>query len=148
MIDPPDPEPTFPDVPLSDVRVLLEHYLGRAAIAMRPIPSYTDTIVVEARRGNDTVILKASDPEGLDPSRIVLEAWACEQARTAGVPAPVVLSVDASCSRFPTPYFVMEKVPGQPLEKLALPVEERRAYLHQMGAIGVTAGWAIRSGIS
>lgn len=67
-------------------------------------------MVIEAQVGDTAVIFKAADPQGLDPSRVGLVEWVCDRVRAAGIPAPAVLALDTSCSLFPTPYFLMEKM--------------------------------------
>lgn len=129
----PDPSPTFPDVDLAELGALLRQHLGRAPQSLTPVPTYTDTIVVEARVGDTRVIFKAADPAGSDPSRISLEAWAYGRVRSAGVPSPAVLALDDSSVTFPAPYMIMERVDGEALSKVRLSIDERRSYLRQFG---------------
>ena len=66
-----------------------------------------DTIVYEASSGDRSVAFKAVEPEGRDADGIAAETWACERADKAGVPAPAVLEVDTSHSKFPSSFFVV-----------------------------------------
>lgn len=61
-----------------------------------------------------------------------IEAWACERARSLGVPAPEVISLDTAA---PVPHLVLSKVVGAPLNdnRLALEVAARGA--RQAGAM-------------
>jgi aminoglycoside phosphotransferase (APT) family kinase protein len=106
---------------------------GARPARLIPIPTVPDAIVYEAQLPVGAVIIfKAIDPEGRDPDGIGLEAWMCEQVCALGVPAPQVLTVDISHSLLPTPYFVMEKAHGQPLN--SLPAAQQPAVLRQIGA--------------
>src|SRR5438270_2787433 len=100
---------------------ILGPLLGGGVIVLRPVPTYPDSIVYEASSGGRTVVFKAVDPDGRDADAIAAEAWACERAREAGVPAPAVLAVDASRDAFPSSFFVMEKVAGESLAALDFP---------------------------
>jgi tRNA A-37 threonylcarbamoyl transferase component Bud32 len=110
----------------------LQRHLGRPAERLALIPTYTDTIVYEAQFPDRSVIFKATDPAGRDPSRIALEAWACGRVRAIGVPAPFVVAVDTSATLFPSPYLIMQKMVGRPLTQLGLPVEQQRPYLQDV----------------
>src|SRR5262245_59171252 len=106
---------------------------GARPARLIPIPTVPDAIVYEAQLPVGAVIIfKAIDPEGRDPDGIGLEAWRCEQVCALGVPAPQVLTVDISHGLLPTPYFLMEKAHGQPLN--SLPAAQQPAVLRQIGA--------------
>jgi len=108
--------------------------LGGGVVVLRPVPTYPDTIVYEASSGGRTVVFKAVEPEGRDADGIAAEAWTCERADKAGVPAPRVLEVDTSHSRFPSSFFVMEKAAGESLASLDLPDWELQTVLERLGA--------------
>ena len=46
------------------------------------------------------------------PARFGIEAWACEQARALGVPAPEVISLDTAA---PIPHLALSRIEGVPL---------------------------------
>src|SRR5947208_13852667 len=79
-----------------------------------------------------------------------IEAWACERARSVGVPAPEVIAIDRSA---PFPYLALRKVGGVPLIDDRLPLElaakAARAAgalvrrLHELKLVGF--GWADRA---
>jgi len=113
---------------------ILGPLLGGGVIVLRPVPTYPDSIVYEASYGDRSVVFKAVDPNGRDADGIAVEAWACERARDAGVPAPAVLEADTTGERFPSSFFVMEKASGQSLALLDLPAWELTTVLERLGA--------------
>ena len=114
---------------------VVQRHLGEPVIGLTPIPTYPDSIVYTVQLAERTVIFKASDPAGRDPDGIALEAWACEQVRAAGVPAPRVLAVDTSTTLIPCSFFLMEQVAGQPLSSLTLPAAQHRRVVRQIGHV-------------
>jgi aminoglycoside phosphotransferase (APT) family kinase protein len=99
---------------------ILGPLLGGGVLVLTPVPTYPDTIVYEAASGDRHMVFKAAEPDGRDPDGIALEAWACERAAAAGVPAPAVVELDGSAARFPSSFFVMQKVDGVPLSEMHL----------------------------
>jgi aminoglycoside phosphotransferase (APT) family kinase protein len=102
--------------------------------ALEPVPTYPDTIVYEIATTSGRAIFKAIDPGGMDPDGIALEAWVCERARAAGIPAPQVLAVDTTKARFPGSFFIMEKAAGAPLERLTLEDGQLHVLLVEFGS--------------
>jgi aminoglycoside phosphotransferase (APT) family kinase protein len=111
----------------------IQRHLGCRADTLVAIPRYADTIVYAVQVADTSLIFKAADPRGQDPSRIALEAWACAQASGAGAPAPHILALDTTATLFPAPYLLMVTTPGQPLDSLGLSIEQQRPYLQQAG---------------
>lgn len=115
------------------VAATLRHDLGGSSTLL-PVPTYPDTIVYEAVADRRTWIFKAMDPDARDRDGIALEAWSCDKAREAGVPAPRIHSLDTSCSRFPSSFVVMEKATGASLERLSLPPRDLELALAELGS--------------
>lgn len=111
---------------------LLRHEFAPDA-SLVPVPTYPDTIVYEAIADDRRVIFKAMDPDGRDRDGIALEAWSCDRARESGVPAPDVVVLDTSCSRFPTSFYVMAKAAGRTLEGASLRQPDLAAVLTELG---------------
>ncbi len=121
----PNHDPLIPD--------LIHAATGERPISLTPIATYLATIVYQAQLPSQTVIFKATDPQGPnDPDGIGLEAWACEAVQALGVPAPRILAVNTSQSRLPASYLIMEKAAGQPLSTLTK--EHRQSFLPRLGA--------------
>ena len=117
------------------VAEIARHEIGRDA-SLTPIPTYPDSIVYEVAAGERTWIFKAMEPHGRDRDGIALEAWSCEKAREAGLPAPRVHLLDTSCSRFPASFLMMEKAAGESLERLALSDNvDLEAALRELGSL-------------
>jgi aminoglycoside phosphotransferase (APT) family kinase protein len=114
------------------VAAIVSREVGAATLI--PLPTYPDTIVYEAVSGDRRFIFKAIDPDGQDRDGIALEAWACETARSRGVPAPRIVSSDMSADRFPSSFFLMEKATGASLEELSLTDRERERVLMEFGS--------------
>jgi aminoglycoside phosphotransferase (APT) family kinase protein len=108
---------------------ILGPHLGGGVLVLRAIPTYYDTIVYEG----GGLVFKALDPNGRDRDGIAVEAWACERARQAGVPAPEVLELDTSRERFPSSFFVMRKAAGRSLEEPDLADWELKTVLERLG---------------
>lgn len=113
----------------------VRQHLGCRIDELVAIPTYTNTIVYAVQTPGAALIFKAADPRGRDPSRIALEAWACERAISAGLPAPPILAVDTTAALFPAPYLLMARVAGQPLDSLGLTIEQQKPYLRQAGRL-------------
>lgn len=62
-----------------------------------------------------------------------LDAWAAEQLRGAGLPAPRVRAVDLSRSRCPYDFEVLDEAPGTPLKALDDDEERLRPLLYALG---------------
>ncbi|MBW3588095.1 MAG: aminoglycoside phosphotransferase family protein [Actinobacteria bacterium] len=103
--------------------------------SLTPIPTYPDSIVYEVAVDGLTWIFKAMEPNGRDRDGIALEAWSCDRAREAGVPAPRIHLLDTSCSRFPTSFLMMEKASGESLERLALSERDLGSALRELGSL-------------
>lgn len=99
------------------------------------VPTYPDSIVYEVPTSDGALVFKALEPDGRDRDAIALEAWSCERSREAGVPAPRILSLDTSCSRFPSSFLIMEKMRGECLERLELPPQELEKALRELGSL-------------
>jgi len=97
------------------VRDLVERHTGERPARLIARATKAPRLVYEATLDDGcTVIFKAEvDTRGDDA--IVLEAWAMERAREAGVPAPRVLALDASGAAFPGRYAIFEQASGAPL---------------------------------
>ena len=65
--------------------------------------------------------------------RLQEEAWAFEQCRRVGVPAPEVLAVSLETEAFPEPYIITRRIAGQNGAQAALTEEERQAVFFQIG---------------
>ena len=86
-------------------------------LVLEPVPTYPDSIVYRCVSPSRVLILKAHDPQGRDRDGIALEAWACESARSLGIPTPEVIEVDTSSERFPSSFFVMCAAEGTPVDE-------------------------------
>jgi aminoglycoside phosphotransferase (APT) family kinase protein len=115
------------------VAATLHRELG-CDVKLAPVPTYPDTIVYEVVTDAGRWIFKAMEPDGRDRDGIALEAWSCARAREAGVPTPLIHSLDTSGSRFPSSFLVMEKAAGDSLERLALPRADLHAALKELGS--------------
>jgi len=104
-------------------------------VTLSAIPTYPDSIVYEVTDDRRAWIFKAMEPGGRDPDGIALEAWSCERAREAGLPAPRIHLLDTSCSRFPASFLMMEKAAGESLERLALSQRDLEAALRELGSL-------------
>lgn len=125
-------------------RAAVARVLG-ADVTLRAIPTYPDSIVYECTTARRVAIFKAIDPDGRDPDRISVEAWALDAARAAGVVAPEVLAADTSRAWFPSSFLVMEKVVGRPVDEVCAGVDAGVAHeigeqLRRMHSVTV-AGW-------
>jgi aminoglycoside phosphotransferase (APT) family kinase protein len=119
----------------ASITAAVRHHLGCQVETLVAVPTYTDTIVYKVQAPDASLIFKAADPLGHDPSRIAMEAWACTRAREAGVPAPRILAVDTTAALFPTSYLLMASMAGQPLQSCGLTSEQQRPYLRQTGRL-------------
>lgn len=104
-------------------------------VSLLAIPTYPDSIVYEVAADGGQWIFKALEPHGRDRDAIALEAWSCERSREAGLPAPRILSLDTSCSRFPSSFLMMEKMRGECLERLELPAQDLEKALRYLGSL-------------
>jgi aminoglycoside phosphotransferase (APT) family kinase protein len=113
----------------------IERHLGAPPLSMVQHPTKLPRFVYEAELPDgQRVIFKAEhDTDGDDA--IVLETWAMERAREAGVPAPPVLALDSSQATFPGRYAIFERIPGQSLESLDPPPATVRRIMSEAGAM-------------
>lgn len=88
-------------------------------------------LICEADLPKGTVVFKADLDEA--ERTLALEGWAYERVRQLGVPCPRVLACDASKRLFPSPYLILERVPGQPLDTLGLAPDKLHSLLNQVG---------------
>lgn len=102
--------------------------------ALEPVPTYPDSIVYRCISPTAVLMLKAHDPYGRDRDGIALEAWACEGARTLGIPTPEVIEVDTSSERFPSSFFVMRAADGLPLDE-SLDSDARQGVARRIGEL-------------
>lgn len=110
------------------------HHTGARPHVLIRKPAKAPRVVYEAAWGGENVIFKGEhDTEGDDA--IVLEAWACERVREAGVPAPGVIALDTSERIFPGRFAIFERVAGVALSGLRPQLDERRAILHEVGRV-------------
>ena len=114
----------------------IEQHLRVRPEHVRKLPSSNDCEVFVAVLPDRSVLFKADGRVG--PGRVVLEAWACRQARELGAPAPRVLATDLGREIYPRNFIIVEKVPGVPLLEIDAGPEERRRLIRE-------AGWAIRA---
>ncbi len=97
--------------------------------------------VAAIREGGDHTVWRAASPpltffvkcgrrDAFD-----LEAWACREARTLGVPAPEVVAIEAEPDDFPVPYLILRELPGIPLLDQRVPREIRASGLRDAGQL-------------
>jgi aminoglycoside phosphotransferase (APT) family kinase protein len=93
----------------------IEGHLGVRPVTLTQLATQAPRLVFEVMLpGGRAVIFKAEqDTRGDDA--IVLETWAMERAREAGVPVSRGLALETDGSRFPGRYAVFEKAGGSPL---------------------------------
>ena len=116
------------------IRARLAEEVGQD-VHIRPIPSFTDSIVYEGVGQEQSVIFKMIDPNGIDRQNIPAEVWANQQALAAGVPASRVLVLDESCEQLPAAYMILEKARGVDLRSAELSDEQIKPYLLEIGRI-------------
>jgi len=124
--------------------------LREAAASIGRFADAGDLVVIQ--RADDHIVFDAGTTIVKCGTRdeFGIEAWACERARSVGVPAPEVIAIDRSA---PFPYLALRKVGGVPLIDDRLPLElaveaAREAgallrRLHELKLVGF--GWADRA---
>ena len=120
-----------------------------AAAAICQFSAAADLVVIQ--RAHDHIVFDAGNTIVKCGTRDEFgsEAWACERARSLGVPAPAVVSIDRSA---PIPHLALSKVAGVPLCDDHLPLElaakgarEAGALLRQLHDLELPGfGWADR----
>lgn len=96
------------------------HTLGARPTGIEQRATKPPRYVYEASMpGAPAVIIKIEHDTGGDDA-IVLEAWAMEQARAHGVPAPRVITLDVSGKIIPGRYAIFSRVPGRPMAEPAV----------------------------
>jgi aminoglycoside phosphotransferase (APT) family kinase protein len=93
------------------------------ARALSIIQRSDDHVVIDA----GSVIVKCGTRDEFG-----IEAWACERARSLGLPAPHVIGVDTTAS---IPYLALSKVAGVALSDRRLPVDVATRGARQAGAM-------------
>jgi aminoglycoside phosphotransferase (APT) family kinase protein len=121
--------------------------LEQAVVVARQVPGVGQLSVVQS--ADDHVVFEGEGAIVKCGTRdeFGVEAWACDRARSLGLPAPRVIAIDTSAS---LPFLVLSKVRGVPLcdSRLSVDVATRAARqagallrrLHEVGLPGF--GWA------
>jgi Ser/Thr protein kinase RdoA (MazF antagonist) len=113
----------------------IARHIGRRPVALEQRPTKLPRFVFEAQfEKGDPVIFKAEhDAKGDDA--IALECWAMDRVREAGVPAPRVLTLDATSRIFPGRYAIFARTPGTALENLDLEPDVLERLLAESGRL-------------
>jgi aminoglycoside phosphotransferase (APT) family kinase protein len=103
-----------------------------ATAAIRQLSAAADLVVIQ--RSHDHIVFDAGSTIVKCGTRdeFGIEAWACERARSVGVPAPEVISIDRSA---PIPHLALSKVAGVPLCDDHLPLELAAKGAREAGAL-------------
>jgi Ser/Thr protein kinase RdoA (MazF antagonist) len=90
--------------------------------------------VYEATFDDDARVIFKGEHEPGDEAAIVLECWAMDRARNAGVPVSRVVALDTTCARFPGRYAIFERAPGMAMEDRDVSPDEAIAVYREAGA--------------
>ena len=93
----------------------IERELGVRPACIELRETQAPRLVYEATFDQHPPVIFKAEVDTAGDEALVLEAWAIEQVRALGVPAPRVITLDSSASRFPGRYLILEKVSGLPL---------------------------------
>ncbi len=121
-----------PHAEVSDHAIVeMAHHHG---LPSQPVVRRPDTGVFNAvYLLGDAYVLRVPRRHPLHDCALYHESIAVPLARRAGVRTPTLLVYDDSCTVFPVPYTIYERVHGEPLGQLDLEPEETPAVWHDIG---------------
>lgn len=90
-----------------EVATSLERYLGKPVTRASALAGFVGNQDFLICTTVADYVLKIGDAVSL-----AAEAWACERARSVGVPAPEVWGLELGCSVLPRPFMLMRRLPG------------------------------------
>jgi aminoglycoside phosphotransferase (APT) family kinase protein len=126
---------TRPQLAESLVQFALGRLLGTPVTAVEPLAGSVDNQDFMIRTATGDFIFKAGEARSL-----AVEAWACEQVRTAGVRTSEVVALELDRAVLPAAFLLLRSLPGAGLEPTAHPafVEAGRALrlVHTLSASG------------
>jgi aminoglycoside phosphotransferase (APT) family kinase protein len=114
-------------------RSIAADHFGRLDVSAQPAGVSGNHYAYIVRSGPDAAFFRADDGK-LDDDYMLAEQAVIDLVRARGIPAPHVYRVDASMSRYPIRYQLMELVPGQCLNEL------HRAGALDKSLVGLQAG--------
>jgi aminoglycoside phosphotransferase (APT) family kinase protein len=125
-----------PHLDEAQVARAIDHALGATPTGVTHIQTKDIRSVYAATLADGReVVLKAENDAPPEEQRLGLEAWAIEQVRGLGIPAPAVLGLDLALTTVPFRYLVIEKAAGVPLHEAGLDPDRLHAALEASGRL-------------